>query len=1237
MYVKSLELSYFKSFGNTTTIPLLPGFTVVSGPNGSGKSNLLDAMLFALGLSGSKGMRAERLPDLVNQAQLKRGHAIIETKVTVTFDISDVRAEDLAEDLVATSVEEPNLTEAVPDHSAEPLPELEPQLETEPAESTLDNTAPTAIEGAALDRSDAADTLASDQEWKVTRKLRVTKQGTYTSTYAINGEPCTLAELHEQMNRLRIYPEGYNVVLQGDVTGIISMNARQRREIIDELAGVANFDRKINQTREKLDAVKDQEDRFHIVEQELKEQCERLERDRVKAQKYQALRAELQEKTVWEGVLAYRQILQQIEKIGQQIQAEVQQQLHLEAQLQQVAAEIEQRAGQLAELNAQVKALGEDEQLAVQAAIATQEAELRQLQRQQEALITAKQGLSDAINQLQQQIVVDRHQIEACAQQRQSQEAEILRWTQQRDAARTALEQLREQSRSVATSADAWVQQQTALRSAIETLLQDLDPKRSEFAKLQERAEQLERQNAAQGGEVEGLAQDIADKQQQLTAAQAELIDQQTRVQTLAADFAEADESQRTEQETLSRLQREQREKQRQLDQLEAKDQAQQEVQGTFATKLLLKANLPGICGLVANLGRVDPQYQTALETAAGARIGHLAVDNDEVAAAGIDLLKRERGGRATFLPLNKLRNAQSLPPLNLDGAIDYAAALIEFDSKYDAVFAYVFGNTVVFESLSTARRYIGRYRMVTLDGDLLEPTGAMTGGSRAAQQSLHFGNAETGESAEILALRDRLSEIEQMLRRIQSRLDQHQQSQIGQDLALARQQHREQQLKTEQLQKDLQALTQRHQQLTDQQMAFTQELTLAKTRLTTLETELPQQENNLAALRSEMAQLERSQAHSEWQQIQARIQAQEERLQAQEAGLQTAQQALQTLVLQQQRLEEKTLEAQANQERSLQEQAAADQQQVVLAEQQALLVEQVADLRVQLQQLEAHLGEAKQRRDQAEQALRTLQITQQELTWNIQKLVTTQQEHQAQTAVLQTQRQEKAQALPDPLPEMPEALTLAVLQEDLRSLQRRIQAMEPVNMMAIEEFERTQGRLQELMEKLSTLERERTELLVRIENFTTLRQRSFKEAFDTVNESFQTIFANLSDGDGYLELEDAEDPFRGGMNLVAHPKGKPVQRLASMSGGEKSLTALSFIFALQRYRPSPFYALDEVDSFLDGVNVERLAKTIRQQAESAQFIVVSHRRPMIEAADRTIGVTQAKGTHTQVIGMRLR
>ncbi|MFN3361051.1 MAG: AAA family ATPase, partial [Pseudanabaenaceae cyanobacterium] len=186
MYIKQIELSRFKSFGNTTVVPLLPGFTVISGPNGSGKSNILDALLFALGLSTSKGMRADRLPDLVNQQYAQKAKTA-ETTVTVTFALDEER------------------------------------------------------------------------EWSVSRKLRVTSQGTYTSTYYINGAPCTLGELHQQLAALCIYPEGYNIVLQGDVTNIISMNAKDRRLIIDELAGVGEFDRKIAIAKEKLAAVKDQE------------------------------------------------------------------------------------------------------------------------------------------------------------------------------------------------------------------------------------------------------------------------------------------------------------------------------------------------------------------------------------------------------------------------------------------------------------------------------------------------------------------------------------------------------------------------------------------------------------------------------------------------------------------------------------------------------------------------------------------------------------------------------------------------------------------------------------------------------------------------------------------------------------------------------------------------------------------------------------------------------------------
>jgi chromosome segregation protein len=296
---------------------------------------------------------------------------------------------------------------------------------------------------------------------------------------------------------------------------------------------------------------------------------------------------------------------------------------------------------------------------------------------------------------------------------------------------------------------------------------------------------------------------------------------------------------------------------------------------------------------------------------------------------------------------------------------------------------------------------------------------------------------------------------------------------------------------------------------------------------------------------------------------------------------------------------------------------------------------EEIAALQVRLNVLEQTIGTAKAERDACDRALRSHQASHQQLTWQLEKNGERQVELEAQ--LVQIKASIATIELPEVLPEIPESMTLEQLELEQRRLQKRLQSMEPVNMMAIAEYEATTTRLNELSARLETLNQERTELLLRIENFTTLRQRAFMQAFDAVNEHFKTIFAELSDGDGHLQLENPSAPLSGGLTLVAHPKGKQVQHLASMSGGEKSLTALSFIFALQRYRPSPFYAFDEVDMFLDGANVERLAKMVRKQAEMAQFIVVSLRRPMIDCAQRTIGVTQARGAHTQVLGLELR
>ena len=1175
VYIKKVELSHFKSFGGTTPIPFLPGFTVVSGPNGSGKSNILDALLFCLGLATSKGMRAERLPDLVNHSYNSQRHST-EASVSVTFDVSDI-----------------------PD--------------------------------------------ATDRDWTVSRRLKVAKGGSYTSTYYINGETCTVSELHDQLNRLRIYPEGYNVVLQGDVTRIISMNAKERREIIDELAGVAEFDRKIEKTKENIDSVKEREERCQIIATELQKSLEKLALDRIKAEKYQKLKAQVQEKQQWEIVLHWQNLQQRCQQVKEQIQAGEKEKQVLTETIANLSEQIAQNSQELEKLNQQVKAFGEDEHLSLTSRLASQQAKRQQQQQRQKELENLEKESQAQKTRLLEEINRYNRELNQITAQKSRLETEILpNLLLTTQTARETLENHRLQASSLAEASEAWVKEQSDLSRNITRLQEQLNPYRSQRAQLTERCDRLQTNIVEAGQRLQELEQVISTKTEESQEILQKINQSEPDIQNLAQKLTIAEQNRVISQDTQKRLLKEQRDKQRELDKLEATKQAQQEAQGTYATQILLQSDLPGICGLVAQLGEVEERSQIALEIAAGGRLGHVVVQDDSVAAAGIALLKQRRIGRATFLPLNKIRppRPQDISSLrHARGYLDLAVNLVKFQSQYREVFNYIFGSTVVFEDIDSARYYINQYRIVTLDGELLEMTGAMTGGSQPTRSGLRFGKISPKESSEAESLRERLAEIDRILTRNEEKITQvnHLISQLTQQLTETRQSHRENQLSLQQLSKDLQRLTTEKEDLTRQLSGQQEEITISRQRLEILTREIPELELSLQQEQEKLTALEANHTHSEWQQVQGIIRSQELELQTQENHLATVREQLKDLQNQQIRLEEKSQESA---DRIIEIDKiitdAVNQRNIGNLEIEKL-DRHILEINQALQQLSQQLGETKQKRDQLETVLRQQQNQQQQAIWQSEKLVNNQEERQALLTTLQTEISQLESDLPNPLPEIPESeRDFEKIQSDIRQLQKKLAALEPVNMLALEEHQKTKERLDELSEKLQTLEGERTELLLRIENFTTLRFNAFQEAFTAVNENFKNIFATLSDGDGYLQLEDENDPFNGGLNLVAHPKGKPVQRLSSMSGGEKSLTALSFIFSLQRYRPSPFYAFDEVDMFLDGANVEKLAKMIQKQAQQAQFIVVSLRRPMIEASERTIGVTQARGTHTQVLGIKV-
>ena len=1179
------------------TIPLEQGFTVVTGPNGSGKSNILDGVLFCLGLASSRGMRAERLPDLINSAMLRAGKAA-ETVVSVRFDLGDWQPDEAEAGL-------------------EP-PEEGPWIRP------------------------------GQTEWTVTRRLRVAPGGTYASSFSADGSPCNLQQLQTQLRRLRVDPEGSNVVMQGDVTRIVSMGARDRRGIIDELAGVALFDSRIEQTRTKLDEVQDRQERCAIVQQELLAARAKLERDCAKARTYQELRQRHHSGRLQEQVLAYEAAEAGLAQLESRQRALTSQQEADRAAVAEAERTLAEAARTLEQLQAEVKALGEDQLLAVQAELAGLEARARELARQADQ----HQQRAEDLQRQRQELASRQGELRQQQQQGQSagDENELEAAEQACRSAEAAVEMSRRRLGEVAGRSGSWLEEQQRRSQERDRLSAAIGPLEAERQQRGERLRQGEERIGELRAELERDGSDDARALAQLEAAERErqaLVEQlrqgEGQVQQLAEELA-------LQQRTRSRLEQEQVQLEREIARLDSRRETLQESRGTGALRVLLEAGLDGIHGPVAQLGEVEERVRLALEVAAGGRLGQVVVDDDRIAARAIELLKTRRAGRLTFLPLNKIRGgssggASSGAALQRGGAgaggsglIGKAVDLVRHEPVYAEVFRYVFGETLVFDSLANARRELGRCRAVTLDGELLEKSGAMTGGSlqqRGGQ--LSFGRAQEGDEA--APLRQRLLELGESLLACRRK-----EAELGQRLEALRPQL----LQHQQRQAALEAERSAAQRTLAPQLQRQQQLGSRLSQLqTTLQTDLQRQQELevlLIPLQQQRAALEQAEAAVQASGDAARWQGLQSELEAADAALAAARRQRDELLAARR---ERALAAERL--RNQLEALAADEQRLVSAvnalvaerarwkEQHQVDQERRSTLEAQQQELQTRFGERRRARDAAEAQLAAQRQALQQRQWEVQRLGEELESLAEQLRGDQLRLAQMERELPDPLPEIPEEVReagLEALQAELRSLQARMEALEPVNMLALEELEQLETRLAELEERLEVLNKEREELLLRIETVATLRQEAFLEAFTAVDGHFRTIFAGLSDGEGHLQLENPEAPLEGGLTLVAHPKGKAVRRLNAMSGGEKSLTALSFLFALQRFRPSPFYALDEVDSFLDGVNVERLAALIASQADQAQFMVVSHRRPMIAAATRTIGVTQARGAHTQVVGL---
>ena len=1163
MRIKEIELDNFKSFGEKTVLPILDGFTTVSGPNGSGKSNVIDSLMFALGLTTTRNMRAEKLSDLLNNISGKK-----ECSVRVTFKDENTGVEII-----------------------------------------------------------------------IQRRIRV-KGDTYDSKYSLNDSPATLTQIHDKLADFNISPKGFNVVMQGDVASIISMSPVDRRKIIDEIAGVAEFDRKIEMSAKELAIVYERIESQEIILTELKSRLEQLRKDRDQAVKYAELkkqRADLERKFL--GIRKKQVEKQYLDSLSLINDLDLQK-VSLRDENIEVNLKIQNNQEDLETLNQEIERLGEGKQRELgarkeqlQSTLTREESTLEFLEKQINDYETETKNITREIKSLKDKIKDFTFKAEEFKSEKQNIETNIK--TEQEN-----YERIQNEIRDISLNNDVSNKSLADVQNKISEIKEEKSKLDQEKARLEEQkkshTERIEfhKEEAAKAlNEIQNIeSSQIGSSNLNLDALKEQIAFQSRNIQALKDEQRDTQEEIYKQQDKLKKIEK-------QLNQIEGQELAANAAGYGKAVEAVL--NIDGVHGTLAQLGVVEDEYKMALETSAGARLRSVVVDDDYVGQDCINFLRQNNLGRATFLPLNKLSAAQDLPTPTMPGIINWAINLVSFKDEYKDAFAYAFSNTLVVKNIEIARKLIGRYRMVTLDGDIVERSGAMSGGS-ALKSSVHFGANSAHEKQKLE----------------NSRIDlQNFITQLGQEHKDLEKQIEEARLKVESLRADFSEKSASSNinsvQLENNKNRYEKEkasLTKFATELNEIELKIETIDKSISAEETKIELLNKSMEEIADVLKDTGLGALMEESREIEVEIKRYQTMLSNLINEENRLE---IEQKYNEENilksSLRLETANSELEKLKTEvplhqaNKEKLFKEISIIQSEIDSIKLSIADLSEKRKVFSDELLRLTQRKGEITSLIEstaiKLVESRKKStEIKLHLEQLEAEWQAQMDSQTEENIPEELSeedLQNLQKQLNKIERDMTAMEPINMRAIEEYEEVKSRETEIENKQQSLAEERTMLINKADSYNEQKLTAFKANFEEINGYFMDIFANLSFGQGQLILEDPEDIFKGGLIIKAQPRGKKMQRLEAMSGGEKSLTALSFLFALQQCNPAPFYAFDEVDSALDGVNVDRLAEKIQSNAKDTQFLVVSHRRPMLEKSDRAIGVSLNKKGFSTVIGMQ--
>lgn len=1179
MYLKRIEIAGFKSFADRTKIEFEEGVTAVIGPNGSGKSNITEAIRWVLGEQSAKSLRGGKMPDIIFAGSESRKQLNI-AEVTVVLD-------------------------------------------------NTDNYLPLGF-----------------SEVSVTRRYRRTGE----SDFFINKKACRLKDIQDLFMDSGLGKESFSIISQGKVEAIFASKPEDRRGIFEEAAGVLKYKQRKRKAEQKLFETEDNLSRVQDIIYELEDQLTPLAAQSEAAKEFLALKKELTATDVSLTVAKIKQTRDSWESAKTDFE-------ELSKTVEEKSRFIQQTEQQLGTLREKRGSLDEQLETGQQQLLHLSEA-LKQAEGQKALLSERSKNTQKTSAEYRETLNEQRKKkADAQANLQEVQAQQALKQTE-KIALEEKIQQLTNEAEKYKKSPKELLED---LRGTYVELMQESANVSNELKYLERQYTQETAKNQQSVTRFEALRNQLEELTEQQSAAQ-------TKTKTLEAQLTEEQENYRrlAEEKNVAQqqLQKEQQlmyDMMSQVQQARARQKSLQEIQENYSgfyqgvrSVLQHKEQLSGIVGAVAELIEVPEKYTLAIETALGASAQHIIVENEKDARQGITFLKKQRSGRGTFLPLTTIKprslgahHYQAIK--DVDGFLGIASELVSFSENVAPVMQNLLGAIVIARDLDSAnllaRQLRYQVRIVSLDGDVMNAGGSMTGG---ATKQGNRGNL-FNQGHELAEWTKRYEEINQALqakeafvRDLQAKIaDQTESLETlrtqGEQTRLAYQeaQSSEERVATEltRLQKEQSLFSYEAKELE----SFLNDYQVQKETLEFKQVELKTQQDKInqeiQQLNEESDQLEEKRAgiNAELSRLQADYAVLDERLLYLERQALGFEEQINELTNQIVNLENQLLALSSDSSDHEESEESLTQRLTELATAREHLQVQLAvwkemrqSLQQQVDQADSELTEANREQKQllARQSQADVQKNRYEL--KLDNALAYLQEEYSLTF-------EGAEAQADP------EIDQQVAQTEVSHLKQAIEKLGPVNLNAIEQYQQVEERYDFLTTQRDDLLSAKEQLFETMDEMDDEVKTRFFTTFQAIREKFNVVFPNMfGGGRAELVLTDPDDLLNTGIEIEAQPPGKKLQSLSLLSGGERALTAIALLFSIIQVRPVPFCVLDEVEAALDEANVARFGRYLSAFQNDTQFIVVTHRKGTMEAADVLYGVTMQESGVSKIISVRL-